>query len=115
MKSNATATEFDPIDTWACKRQDGRDLIEEWRRDKESRNLLYSVVENNEQLSRVNTRKVDYLLGIFANGHISMDWNREKGPKGQPSLEQMTVTALKILQRSKHGYLLVVAILDRYR
>ncbi|XP_076182344.1 alkaline phosphatase, tissue-nonspecific isozyme isoform X2 [Ptiloglossa arizonensis] len=108
MKSNATATEFDPIDTWACKRQDGRDLIEEWRRDKESRNLLYSVVENNEQLSRVNTRKVDYLLGIFANGHISMDWNREKGPKGQPSLEQMTVTALKILQRSKHGYLLVV-------
>ncbi|XP_076240183.1 alkaline phosphatase [Calliopsis andreniformis] len=108
MKSNATAGESDPIDTWACYRQDGRDLIDEWKRDKASRKLSFSVVENNEQLSKVDTDKVDYLLGIFANGHISMDWNRTEGPEGQPSLEEMTVTALKILQRSKHGYLLVV-------
>ncbi|XP_043263799.1 alkaline phosphatase isoform X2 [Colletes gigas] len=108
MKTNATGTQFDPIDTWACKRQDGRDLIEEWKRDKVSRKLSFGVVENNEQLSKVDTGKVDYLLGIFANGHINMDWNREKGPKGQPSLEEMTVTALKVLQRSKRGYLLVV-------
>ncbi|CAL7933290.1 unnamed protein product [Xylocopa violacea] len=108
MKSNATGTEFDPIDTWAGHREDGRDLIEEWKRDKLTRNLSFDVVQNNEQLSRVDVDKTDYLLGIFANGHISMDWNREKGPKGQPSLEEMTVTALKILQKSKHGYLLVV-------
>ncbi|KZC05781.1 Alkaline phosphatase, tissue-nonspecific isozyme [Dufourea novaeangliae] len=108
MKSNATATEFDPIDTWAGRRQDGRDLIKEWTKDKASRKLSYRVVQNNEQLSKINTDKVDYLLGIFANGHISMDWNREKGPKGQPSLEDMTVTALKVLQKSKRGYLLVV-------
>ncbi|XP_031832792.1 alkaline phosphatase [Nomia melanderi] len=108
MKSNATGTEFDPIDTWAGARQDGRNLIEEWKKDKASRKLSHSVVENNEQLLKLDTKKVDYVLGVFANGHISMDWNREKGPKGQPSLEQMTVAALKILQRSKHGYLLVV-------
>ena len=108
LKSNATGTEFDPIDTWAGHREDGRDLIEDWKRDKASRKLSFEVVQNNEELSRVNTDEVDYLLGLFANGHISMDWNREKGPKGQPSLEEMTVTALKILQKSKEGYLLVV-------
>ncbi|XP_017759952.1 PREDICTED: alkaline phosphatase-like [Eufriesea mexicana] len=108
LKSNATGTEFDPIDTWAGQRKDGKDLIEEWKRDKRSRKLSFDVVQNNEELSRVNVDKVDYLLGIFANGHISMDWKREKGPKGQPSLEEMTVTALKILQKSKNGYLLVV-------
>lgn len=110
MKSNVTETAFDPIDTWAGQRQDGRDLIEEWKRDKLSRKLSFDVVQNNEELSRVDTNKVNYLLGIFANGHINMDWKREKGPKGQPSLENMTVAALKILQKSKRGYILVVPI-----
>ncbi|XP_018303124.1 alkaline phosphatase isoform X1 [Mycetomoellerius zeteki] len=108
MKSNVSAGEFDPIDTWACYRQDGRDLIDEWMRDKSNRNLAYKVVQNNEQLSRVDIDNVDYLLGIFANGHIPMDWKRERGPKGQPSLEKMTVMALRILQKSKQGYFLMV-------
>ncbi|XP_033336693.2 alkaline phosphatase [Megalopta genalis] len=108
LKTNATGTEFDPIDTWAGSRQDGRDLIEEWRKEKTARNVPFAVVQNNEELFKLNTDKVDYVLGIFANGHISMDWKREKGPKGQPSLEEMTVAALKILRRSKKGYLLVV-------
>lgn len=109
LKSNVSASEFDPIDSWACYRQDGRDLIAEWIRDKSSRDLAYSVVQNNEELSRLDTDNVDYLLGIFANGHIEMDWKRERGPKGQPSLEEMTVTALRILQKSKQGYFLMVS------
>ncbi|KAK2577199.1 hypothetical protein KPH14_003350 [Odynerus spinipes] len=108
LRSNVNAGKYDPIDTWACYSTDGRDLIKDWARDKRSRKLSFSVVENNEQLSKVDTRKVDYLLGIFANGHIKMDWEREKGPEGQPSLEEMTVAALKILQKSKQGYLLMV-------
>jgi len=110
MKSNVSAGEFDPIDTWACYRRDGRDLIDDWIKDKSRRNLAYSVIQNNEELSRVDTNSVDYLLGIFANGHIATDWKRERGPKGQPSLEEMTVTALRILQRSARGYFLMVYI-----
>jgi len=108
MKSNVNASEFDPLDTWACYRQDGRDLIAAWRKDKSKRKLAYSVVQNNEELSRVDVDNVDYLLGVFANSHIEMDWKRERGPRGQPSLEEMTVTALRILQKSKEGYLLMV-------
>ncbi|XP_035735823.1 alkaline phosphatase-like [Vespa mandarinia] len=108
LKSNVKPGKYDPIDTWACYSTDGRDLIKDWAEDKRIRNFTYEVVENNEQLSRVNTDKIDYLLGIFANGHIKMDWEREKGPEGQPSLEEMTVTALKILQKSTNGYVLMV-------
>lgn len=108
MKSNVSAGEFDPIDTWSCYRQDGRDLINDWIKDKSRRNLAHSVVQNNDELSRVDTNSVDYLLGIFANGHLAMDWERQRGPKGQPSLEEMTVTALRILQKSTKGYFLMV-------
>ncbi|XP_012218324.2 alkaline phosphatase [Linepithema humile] len=108
MKSNVSAGEFDPIDRWACYRKDGRDLIDDWIKDKSRRNLAYSVIQNNDELSRVDADSVDYLLGIFANGHIAMDWERERGPKGQPSLEEMTVTALRVLQRSTQGYFLMV-------
>lgn len=108
LKSNVTGTEADPLDTWACKSNDGRDLISDWAKDKASRKVSFKVVENNEQLSAVDAEETDYLLGIFANSHISMDWKRDEGPKGQPSLEDMTKTALRILQKSPNGYVLVV-------
>lgn len=115
MKSNVSVNEFDALDTWACSRQDGRDLIADWIRDKSERNLAYRVVQNNEELSRVDVDNVDYLLGIFANSHIQMDWKRERGPAGQPSLEEMTVAAIRILQRSKQGYFLMVRARSRCR
>ncbi|XP_066597583.1 alkaline phosphatase-like [Prorops nasuta] len=108
LKSNVEATESDPLDAWACSRQDGRDLVDTWKRDKSARKVKFAVAENNEQLRKVDTDQAEYLLGIFANSHISMDWKRDQGPKGQPSLEDMTVKALKILEKSANGYLLVV-------
>lgn len=108
MKSNVKPGKNDPIDTWACYSKDNRDLIKDWIKDKRSRKVSFDVVENNEQLSKVDTKNVDYLLGIFANGHIKMDWERDRGPQGQPSLEEMTVAAVKILKKSPEGFLLVV-------
>ncbi|XP_012278511.1 alkaline phosphatase, tissue-nonspecific isozyme isoform X2 [Orussus abietinus] len=108
LQSNATARKNDPIDEWACRSSDGRNLIERWKSDKLSLNIPSEVVGNNEELSRVDFERTESLLGIFSNGHLPMDYAREKGPKGQPSLEDMTVAAIKILQKSESGYLLVV-------
>lgn len=38
-----------------------------------------------------------------------MDWNRDKSPEGMPSLENMTTTAINILQRNSNGFVLVVS------
>lgn len=110
LRSFVNGTMNDPIDKWACYSKDGRDLIEKWKKDKKSRNVAFKFVENNEQLLDVNYKETEFLLGIFANGHISMDWQRDKGPKGQPSLLEMTTAAIKVLENGDDGFLLVVLI-----
>lgn len=53
---------------------------------------------------------IDWLiwLGVFANGHMNMEHARNKTPDGMPSLEDMTLAAVKVLQKNKNGFLLVV-------
>lgn len=46
--------------------------------------------------------------GIFANGHLKYDHERDTGPNGMPSLMNMTENAIQILNRNKHGFLLIV-------
>lgn len=113
LQTNVKVTDIDPLDTWAGHREDGLDLIEYWKEDKKNRSLLYSVVQNNDELAKVDLDNTDYLLGIFANGHIPMDYMRDKSARGQPSLEEMTRAALKVLQKSSNGYLLVVSSRSR--
>lgn len=48
------------------------------------------------------------IAGIFANGHLKYDHERDTGPKGMPSLTNMTEKALNILKRNKHGFVLVI-------
>lgn len=107
LRSNVSSTEFDPVDTWACYSSDGRDLISDWSRDKASRKAKHRYVESKRQLSQVGD-DTEYLLGIFANGHLPMDYARNKGPEGQPSLQEMTVAALRVLAKSENGYFLAV-------
>uniref|UniRef100_A0A6M2E1K4 Alkaline phosphatase n=1 Tax=Xenopsylla cheopis TaxID=163159 RepID=A0A6M2E1K4_XENCH len=108
MVSNSNGSDADPIDTWACFSKDGRNLISEWKTDKEERKLQYAVVQNTGELQNVDTSNTDYVLGIFANGHLKYEVERDKSLKGMPSLKSMTDAAIKILQKNKNGYILVV-------
>jgi alkaline phosphatase len=49
-----------------------------------------------------------FFKGIFANGHMSMDYARDKSPKGMPSLANMTQRGLDILAKNPRGYIFVV-------
>ncbi|CAH0564133.1 unnamed protein product [Brassicogethes aeneus] len=108
LQSNVTSTDADPIDTWSCLSTDGRDLIREWEKDKIIRKLSHAFIENNEQLSKLDAEKTDFLLGIFAKGHLKLDYARDKGPKGMPSLANMTEKAIEVLRKNKNGYILMV-------
>lgn len=48
------------------------------------------------------------LLGIFANGHLKYDSERDTGPSGMPSLAEMTTKAIEVLEQHKNGFVLVV-------
>lgn len=45
------------------RRLDGRNLIEEWSRNRRLRNLPAEYVANKEQFDKVDPRKVNHLLG----------------------------------------------------
>ncbi|XP_022901311.1 alkaline phosphatase-like [Onthophagus taurus] len=83
------------------KRQDGRNLIEEWK-DINGDNAHY--VWNRDDLLNLpsNTSKI---LGLFESSHCV--YNLETTDK-EPSLEEMTVSAIELLSKKGDGYFLFV-------
>lgn len=65
---------------------------------------------NKSRLHIQHFEPIDFCFdsGVFANGHLKYDHERDKGPKGMPSLMNMTEKALKILKRNGNGFVLVV-------
>ncbi|KAL0829063.1 hypothetical protein ABMA28_003927 [Loxostege sticticalis] len=98
----------DSDNPWECTRKDGRNLIEEYKKDKESRGLKYSVVSNNRELRSFNANDTDYLMGIFADSHLKYEYQKDKGPEGMPSISDMVEAAIKVLRRNSTGYFLMV-------
>ncbi|XP_054165089.1 alkaline phosphatase-like [Oppia nitens] len=92
-------------------RRDGRNLIDDWLKTKKQKGFdsnSYKFVETNGELKSVDTDKVDYLFGLFNYDHLSYDRERDDSDSGEPSLELMVETAVKILSKNKNGYVLLV-------
>jgi alkaline phosphatase len=106
LVSGVQGTAKDPVDNLGCRSVDGRNLIADWEADKRRRDLSYRLVNKTDDLE--NLEGADYVLGIFANGHMPYDDQRDKSSGGQPSLVEMTEAALQVLQRDDRGFVLVV-------
>lgn len=90
-------------------RQDGRNLIDQWleqRRASSERNFAF--VNSSQDLRSVDVDKTDYLLGLFSFSHMNYEELRDQGPSGEPSLSEMTETAIRILSKNPLGYVLLV-------
>jgi alkaline phosphatase len=57
---------------------------------------------------QVAALQVDYLLGLFSPGHMPYALERDHGPNGSPSLQNMTSQAMNMLSKNPSGYLLLV-------
>ncbi|XP_039289918.1 alkaline phosphatase, tissue-nonspecific isozyme [Nilaparvata lugens] len=88
------------------RRLDGRNLIDDWVRDKKRRNLRGEYVWNKEQMDKVDPAKTDHLLGLFAYSH--MDFEADRDDKTDPSLAEMTKKALDFLLKNPRGFFLFV-------
>lgn len=108
LVSGAEDSPVDPIDKWSCLSQDGRNLIKKWAEIKANDEETYAVLRNNSDLNNFNTEDTDYVLGVFSNGHLKYDYERDKGPSGMPALKDMTRKALEVLASKKKGFLLIV-------
>ncbi|KAF4523183.1 hypothetical protein B566_EDAN002441, partial [Ephemera danica] len=90
------------------RRLDGRNLIEDWLRDKKKRNIRAQYVWNKGQFDAVDPASVDHLLGLFSYTHLDFEADRDQSDNGDPSLANMTRKAIEILQKNPHGFFLFI-------
>jgi alkaline phosphatase len=98
-------TSVDPEDPNAVgSRADGRDLTQEWVDQGDAA----AYVWNRAQLGALDTSRTTHLLGLFEPKNMKWETDREGDVGGEPSLAEMTETALEILSRNEEGYFLMV-------
>ena len=82
------------------KRADGRDLVAEMK----AKNYAYA--SNSTEFNAIDGTRVDRILGLFTNSHMSYDLDRD--PATEPSLADMTTKAMDVLAKNSKGYFLMV-------
>lgn len=90
-----------------CVREDGRNLVKSWLDDKQG--LAAAYAWNTAQLMNAEVDELDYLLGLFADSHMSYETLRDTSNGGEPSLAEMTEKAIRVLKRKQSmGFVLMV-------
>ena len=77
--------------------------IIDWVNSQTKQGSQHQFVTNRQQLELAVKKRVDKVLGIFSKSHLSYDYKR---PEYQPSLSEMTESAIDLLESSRYetGY-----------
>ncbi|MCI5046836.1 MAG: alkaline phosphatase, partial [Aquisalinus sp.] len=86
------------------RRNDGRDLITEWT--SKSENHVY--VWNKAGFDRIDLTGESKVLGLFEMSHMQYEADRAEDVAGEPSIAEMTATAIDLLSDDEDGYFLMV-------
>jgi len=96
-------SQADPEDGTKKGEQPTRDLVKEWT-DRGG-----SYVTNLADFAKLPIQTTGPVLGLFEPGYMQYDLERTAKPTpDEPSLAEMTETAIKILQRGPKGFFLMV-------
>jgi alkaline phosphatase len=85
-------------------RLDNRNLPEEWLKKVPQSQYVW----NKQQFDAIDFSKTKHLLGLFEPEHMNFETDRAKDRRGEPSLAEMTSTAIKILKNNPNGFFLMV-------
>lgn len=83
------------------RRRDGRDLVLEMR------NKGYDIVRNKQEMESTPQWRSPRVLGVFSLGNLAFADEVQRSA-AQPSLSEMVLQAIVLLQFNPKGYLLVV-------
>jgi len=85
-------------------RTDSRDLTSEWQ----ERYADGVYVYDQAGFDSLDTASTNKLFGLFNESHMQYEADRDNDIAGEPSIEQMTETALNILKKNNKGFFLMV-------
>lgn len=91
-------------------RTDGRDLIRDWQDIKKEQGAEGKYVWSLKGLLETDLNKTDYLLGLFDTSHLPYHGDRQRThwDSAEPSLSDMTASAINMLSKNDKGYFLFV-------
>jgi len=87
-------------------RKDGKNFPVDWLAAKTEANKVARYVTLRDELLTLNFESTEYLLGLFAPSN--MGYVDQQAGNNDPSLEEMTEAAIKILSKNPAGYFLFV-------
>lgn len=90
-----------------CARGDNMNLPQKWLDNGKAAQDNRVFVKNLKELEQVDLKKVDRLLGLFRNNHITYAIGKEEG---EPSLKEMTEAAIEVLQRDHSNVSIIFLI-----
>jgi len=84
------------------RREDGRNLIREWI------NQGGSYVMDQSSFDNLNDQGYSNILGLFNASHMHYEADRQNDLAGEPSLSEMTLKAIDLLEEDENGFFLMV-------
>jgi len=97
------STQKDPEDETKTGARNERDLIAEWQEKYADGTYIWNK-EGFDGLTPETTK----VLGLFNGSHMQYEADRESDAGGEPSIAEMTVKAIDILEKNEDGFVLMV-------
>ena len=98
-----TVEERDPeYDDKVGQRLDGRSLVSEWQQAHPQGAYVWNATQLRE------AGNAPAILGLFEPDHMQYEHERAQDPGGEPSLAELTRTAISNLSRHPEGYVLMI-------
>ncbi|HAW74339.1 MAG TPA: alkaline phosphatase [Alteromonas australica] len=104
LPNDASANSPDASSDVEGDRSDGRNLVTEWQ-DTYS-NGVYVYDETG--FDAIDTENTERLFGLFNESHMQYEADRANDIAGEPSIAEMTETAINILDNNEKGFFLMV-------
>ncbi|MCK5041476.1 MAG: alkaline phosphatase [Sphingomonadales bacterium] len=85
-------------------REDNNNLTEQWLENLNNADYVW----NKQGFDNVDVANTDHLLGLFEPSVMQYEADRNDEASGEPSLTEMTKTAIEILSKNDGGYYLMI-------
>ncbi|VDL91108.1 unnamed protein product [Schistocephalus solidus] len=87
------------------EREDGKDLPRMWLKAQLDKGRKAAYASTIKEFNEINPKQIDYFMGLLAPSHLPYVLDRTPG---EPSLPDLTVKAIQILQKNPNGFFLFV-------
>ncbi|APR68121.1 alkaline phosphatase [Thalassolituus oleivorans] len=104
LPKDAAFNSADAVSAVEGDRTDGRDLTAEWQ----AKYTNGEYVIDQSGFDAIDADSTDKLFGLFNESHMQYEADRENDVAGEPSLSDMTETAINILDNNEKGFFLMV-------